>query len=174
MIKINNLESIYLEQLNNKDNNALCDLVRKNETHLEYLKWTQNYNPQKALQFIIGKNELFELNGDNRELTFKLTNGTVIIGMVAAFNFNYVSMECEIGYWLDESHCHQGIMRQTLITFIDYLFTQQDMSSIIVKVMPRNIDSNRIIMKLYFTPLQEKIVEGDEIFNVYKLDRMYR
>ncbi len=173
MIKINNLETIYLKRLTNNDKKALFYLVKQNENHLRYLKWTQNYDEIKALKFIIGKNELFERDDESKELTFKLTNGNQIIGMVAAFNFNKIKKECEIGYWMDEAYCHQGIMRQTLITFIDFLFIEQGIDAIIVKVMPRNIASNRIITKLYFTQLKEQLIEDDETFNVYKLSKMY-
>jgi ribosomal-protein-serine acetyltransferase len=70
-----------------------------------------------------------------------------LIGMLYIKNIDWSVPECEIGYFMDQSHQGKGIMSGILKSAVEYYFIKLRMVKIFLRIGPENKGSQRVAEK---------------------------
>lgn len=97
----------------------LFHLVDRNRSYLrEFLGWLDcNLSESSTVDFIQKEQTLQEME---HSLTLAIWHKGSLVGLVNLHKIDVLNLSASIGYWLDESHQGQGIMRQSVEALIDY------------------------------------------------------
>jgi ribosomal-protein-serine acetyltransferase len=98
---------------------------------------------------------------------------------VSANRIDQYHKKADIGYWLDKEHTGRGIMTASVKAFTEYLFNEQDVNRIEIRVIPENVKSWAIPERLGFTYegilRQEKFLHGrffdNKIYSLLRSDK---
>lgn len=80
------------------------------------------------------------------------SSGRPIIGRIALHTVQWgIIRSAGIGYWIDEQHAGQGLMKEALATLVSFAFEEVRLHRIWAGVQPQNLRSKRLIEHLGFT-----------------------
>lgn len=119
-------------------------------------------------------NSLMETPIEQRNITFLIKKDTIFCGLVGFVLTDTINHKTEIGYWLLPEFRHQGIMKRSVHTLINWAIEKRDMNRIQIKCATGNIASNTIPRKLGFQ-LEgierdgELLINGYTDLNIYSL-----
>jgi RimJ/RimL family protein N-acetyltransferase len=74
-----------------------------------------------------------------------------VIGSCLLFRYEEASARAEIGYVMGRAHWNKGFTHEALSGLIDHAFDVCELRRLEAEVDPRNIASNRLLLKLGFT-----------------------
>ena len=128
---------------------ALFSLVQKNRRHLRrWLPWVDQMQiPYDARRFLEASYAGYLQRGG---FNFGIRYRGSLVGLIGFHGFDYANRVTSIGYWLAESHCGQGIMRQAVVACVEYAFQEREMNRLFIRSAPGNERSRRISEVLGF------------------------
>lgn len=88
---------------------------------------------------------------ESYQFNIELKSREKIIGGAGVFNIDTFDSKAEIGYWLNQNYWRQGIMKEALISLIDFAYKELKLNRLVIKAYSENKASNAIIKKLGFT-----------------------
>ncbi len=148
-IQINDILSLHLARHELAD--AVFQAIEENRAYLrQWLPWVDETRSLSDTKTFI--KESMQQNSDGSRLTtFIMLNGQ-LAGSLGVVHFNKDHRRCEIGYWLREDLQGQGVMTLACAAFIEYLFKKKNMNRLEILVMPANIKSRAVPLRLGFSP----------------------
>lgn len=163
--------SILLKEVERSDFVSLYR-VGSNPNLCTYLNWGPFKKMNEAL-YMLDNMYL------NRPEDYNIPKGYSIIidddfrGIVDYHTYDKNSNSIEIGYFLEESYWHKGIMHKILLKVIYLAFNYLDVDKIIIKTMVENKRNISLILSLGFQyeSYQMGLIDDDEyrLLNVYSL-----
>lgn len=144
-----------------EDTEELFRLVDKNRKHLrEFLGWldysTQEYETRKFIE------EGLPLWLNLKSLHLHIMKRNKIIGAVGLHNIDFMNHSTALGYWLDEEHQGQGIMKKSADALINYVFNDLRFHRIELLCAVHNKSSEKLALALGF---QKEGTLKEAIFN---------
>lgn len=147
-------EDVFLRPAEEVDYPAWADVRRRNERHLKPFEplW-----PKDCLSEEFYIRRLNRVNADWAEdsaycfLIFEQDNQSLIGGI----NINNVcrgaAQYAALGYWIDRDHQGQGLMKQSVLTILDFAFGPLKLSRMNAACIPHNSRSKQLLLTCGFT-----------------------
>ncbi|MBJ8325647.1 GNAT family N-acetyltransferase [Streptococcus sp. CSL7591-lung] len=85
------------------------------------------------------------------------------VGMIDFHNFNQITKQAEVGYWLSEKYEKRGIMTKSLRWLMAYGFNSLKLKKIEIQVDKKNNNSLKIPRRLGFS--EDKIIKNFAYYN---------
>lgn len=85
------------------------------------------------------------------------------VGMIDFHNFNQITKQAEVGYWLSEKYEKRGIMSKSLRWLMAYGFNSLKLKKIEIQVDKKNNNSLKIPRRLGFS--EDKIIKNFTYYN---------
>lgn len=166
-------DEITLRTFIGSDSEAVLDLVKRNEEHLqEFMRWmTPDYSRSSAEAFVEKAIASAE-SGDGLGLAI-IRNGQ-FIGSIGFVLIDWCARKTEIGYWLDKAQEGKGIVSAACKLLIEYAFEELGLNRIEIRCAADNLRSAAIPERLGFR--REGVLRQSEFrngrlhdFNLYGL-----
>jgi len=141
-------QRLTFTKLEKKDSDNLYEIY-SNQKAMKYwssLPFTQIKQANKMIDNSINNWN----NGVAMGLGIYCKESQKLIGTVNLFNFHEESKRAEIGYMLDPVYWGLGIMTETLIAIIEYLFKEMQFNRLEADIDPKNKKSASLLKNMGF------------------------
>lgn len=147
-------EDVYLRPAESGDYEAWAEIRHRNERHLKPFEplW-----PKDCLTEEFFQRRLRRINADWASdsaycfLIFEQDNQSLIGGI----NINNVcrgaAQYASLGYWIDEAHQGRGLMKQAVLTTLDFAFGPLKLARMNAACVPHNLRSKNLLLSAGFT-----------------------
>ncbi|RMF30319.1 MAG: N-acetyltransferase [Bacteroidetes bacterium] len=128
---------------------ALFQVVDAQREHLRrWLPWVDaTRSPEDSRRFLY---EAARFNKGGRRLTTLIVQNGYIIGSLGIVQYDGGNRWAELGYWIAAEKQGRGLMTRCCQTFIAYLFGQQDLNRLQMRIASENLPSKAVARKLGF------------------------
>jgi len=162
-------ENISLSLLEDRQANALFELVDANREHLrEFLGWLDlNNSSEDSLDFI--KSEV-DKRIRSEALTLTIHVNHELKGLLALNTIDHLNHNASIGYWISKDAQGQGIMTKSVKKLIELSFEKLRLHRLEVRCAVHNNKSQKISERLGFQKegvLKEAISHYGHYFDAY-------
>ena len=148
VIEIQVSEELSLREITLDDAVAVFNLIDANRDYLgkwlPFIKYSKHVADTET--FIRSVTEKSNIS----ELVFTITYKERLVGIIGFKDIDYANLKLEIGYWLEESQQHKGIMVRSCAALLRYAFKIIKINRVQIKVGVGNNRSNNIPKKLGF------------------------
>jgi ribosomal-protein-serine acetyltransferase len=140
---------LFLRVLRPYEAGALFSLVERNRAHLRrWLPWIDGTRgPADSRRFLEISYAGF-LRGAG--FNFGIRHHGGLVGVIGFHGFDRANRVTSLGYWLAESACGKGIMRQSVAACVQYAFEKQGMNRLYIRCATGNHRSRRVPESLGF------------------------
>lgn len=135
---------LLLRRMTEQDAEEILKL-RSNENVMRYIDRKRTENIEDAKQWLqIVENALYNNSGITWGITLK-ENPSLLIGSIGYWRIIKEHYRAEVGYMLSPSFWRQGIMKEALLTIIDFGFRELNLHSIEAHINTLNVASANIL-----------------------------
>jgi len=141
---------IELQQMEESDSPDIFNTINNEREHLgkwlPFVSFTNDLSDtEKFVKSVINAPE-------NRfEYIFTIRKNNQFAGIIGFKDTDRLNKKTELGYWLSESYCKQGIVTKSVEKLCEFAFRQQGLNRIQIKCAVENISSKNIPKKLGFS-----------------------
>ena len=133
----------------------------------KYLQREPSKNIEDAVDFINKVNDNIEKN-TSLYWAITLTETKAFVGTICLFDFSSQENSCEIGYELMHRFQGQGIMKEAMVSVVEYVFHTLKVQKIVAYTHKENLVSINLLSKLGFLESKELDQENPDV-GVYTL-----
>jgi len=156
-------ERLLLRRVNENDADEILAL-RSNEEVMQYIPRPFLKNKEEALELIEMFDDKIENGiGINWGITY-LDNPDKIIGIIGHYRLKPEHYRAEVGYMLFPEYKRQGIVSEALQKVVEYGFQVMKLHSIEAILDPKNIGSEKVLLKNGFVKeghfIEKEFYEG--------------
>lgn len=162
-------ERLTLRQLSIGDQQDIFTLRSDPEIN-KYLNRQPCKTTEDAINFINSVNDNIKKN-NSVYWVITLTNTKTFVGTICLFGFSGENNKCEIGYELLTNFQGQGIMKEATEKVITYAFQTIRLKKIEAFTHNGNINSTKLLEKLYFIKSIEADKENPDL-NIFTLTNL--
>ena len=125
------------------DTEEMFALIERNRSFLRvFLSWIDKTPTAQKLQ------ETQVLWDEGQNLAFYMIYNEKIIGDVSFVKIDETLKMAEVGYFMDQAYCGNGLMTEAVRTLIKYGFEEMGLNKIVIKSATTNIPSLKIPKRL--------------------------
>ena len=149
MVAIKVADGLELRSFRKEDAESLFAVVHGSRQHLNpWLNWvSKTTKPEHSLEFI--EQSILKLE-EQEELALAICLGDQIIGSVGMLDWKHDIRIAQIGYWLAKGYEGNGIVHNSLVCFINFLFSNIGLNKLEIRFVAANKRSANVATKLGF------------------------
>ena len=142
-------ERLLLREVREGDVNALYEYASEPKV-TKYVTWEPHESIKDSQAFI---DYIIQTNRENKSLTWaiELKREEKMIGTIDLANWNVGHSRAEIAYVLSHKHWGKGYMTEAAYQLLEYGFKTLGLNRIEARILPGNIQSQRVLEKLGMT-----------------------
>jgi len=164
-------ENLILRRMNYNDINGLFEM-RKDPVMNEYIDTKLEENTDETKVYI---NKMNKGVDDNKWIIWSIEHkqSKKFIGSISIWNFNMEQDSGELGYGIITYYQGQGLMKEALLSIIEYGFNSMKLKALEAYTEERNTKSINLLEKCNFNEINRVDDEGYFNNRVYHM-RVYR
>jgi ribosomal-protein-serine acetyltransferase len=143
-------DDITIKMLEMRQSHEMYDfIVRNKDFFIDWIPFVSQIHSLHDIERLMKKNLERYIQGLG--LYYTLWENNTLIGYVLAREIDKEAKWAEIGYMVDEQYTGRGIMKESCIRLINYLFDDVNMDKIVICCTDDNEKSKALAIKLGFT-----------------------
>lgn len=155
-------DGITVQWLQPQDAAMLFAQVERNRLHLrQWLPWLDDNNCLADSQFFIQLAEQDKTRGKSH--TFAVRHQQALIGVCSLDAIDQKQGVANVGYWLSEDYCGQGIMTRSVKALLDFAFATLELQQLRLNTAEGNLKSRAIAERLGFSQ-RYKIPKAEDLY----------
>ncbi|MEM6801838.1 MAG: GNAT family protein [Bacteroidota bacterium] len=168
-------DKVYLRGLYLQDVEFLHQLLSANREHLDnFLPWLNRLETVDHVRDFVKRARYKDIY--EGRWVYGIVFDEVLVGMIDFNDGKINESEIAVGYWLSKDYQGKGIMTRSVQTCVDYLFGEESVNKILIKVALGNDKSmgipNRLDFKWDGVDVGGGKLKGEKVdLVVYSLDR---
>lgn len=149
MVTIPVSSDIVLRSYNTEDAEALFAAVNNSRKHLSpWLNWvSKTTKPEQSLEFI--RNAQRDAH-DQRGLALGIFYNNAVAGGIGMLQWDHDVKKAQVGYWIACEYEGKGIVSQSLLCFLQFLFEKLNLNKIELQYVAANKRSARVAERMGF------------------------
>ncbi|WNQ09926.1 GNAT family protein [Paenibacillus aurantius] len=160
-------DRLYLAQLETGHAEELFQLTVRNREHLG--EWLPFAHATHRVEDTLAYLESCRVRHEAQDgLSAGIWREGQLVGTIGLHDYNRDNRRVEIGYWLSEDCCGQGIMTRACRVLINYVFSDLEFNRVQIKAAVGNLPSRAIPERLGFT--QEGTLRDYSFLNGHYVD----